>query len=99
MPRTVRTKKLLVLFRSPRTWRISVNRCCIAQYIVDDEFDPVFIEGEFGKESLDAEFVRGREVLVTRGWQRLQKLKDSDLPILEYPLPEVVERIKQSSGG
>ncbi len=71
----------------------------LAQYIVADGFAPVVVEGPFDKRTLDAEFVREREQLVTRGWQRLQELPGLGLPIIEYPLPEVVERIKARSVG
>ena len=61
----------------------------LAQFIVDDRFVPVFLEGDFDKRQLDPVFVSEREQLVTRGWQRLQELRDSTLPIIDYPLDEV----------
>lgn len=63
----------------------------LAQFIVDDRFPPIVIEGEFDKRHLDAKYVRQREALVTRGWRRLQELLTTtrDMPITEYPLPEV----------
>jgi hypothetical protein len=63
-------------------------RCnpALAQFIVDDGFEPVAVEGPFDKRALDAEFVRQREQLVTRGWQRLRELMNAGLPISEYPL-------------
>ena len=66
-------------------------RChaALAQFIVDDAFSPVRIEGEFDKRHLDPSFVREREILITRGWRRLREVQGSDLPITEYPLPEV----------
>ncbi len=71
-------------------------RCnpALSQYIVDDQFKPVIIEGDFDKRQLDPTFVRQQETLVTRGWQRLQELMTLDLPIIEYPLPEVREKIR-----
>ncbi len=60
-----------------------------AQFIVDEEFDPVAIDGPFDKRQLDAEFVRERENLMTRGWRRLQEVAALSIPIAEYPLPEV----------
>ncbi len=67
-------------------------RCnpALAQFIVDADFEPVAVEGPFDKRQLDAEYVRQREALVTRGWRRLVEL-DHRRPdtILEYPLPEV----------
>src|SRR6202008_4155429 len=63
-------------------------RCnpALAQFIVDEEFAPVVVEGALDKRNLDAAFVRERQVLVTRGWRRLRELVGSELSILEYPL-------------
>lgn len=63
-------------------------RCnpAVAQYIVDPAFAPVPCHGPFAKANLDAEFVAREEQRVTRGWQRLQELPGSGLPIEEYPL-------------
>ena len=71
----------------------------LAQYIVADDFEPVVCEGPFSKESLDRHHVRQQEQLTTRGWQRLQQLAMQDIPIIEYPLPEVAEQIKKRSPG
>jgi hypothetical protein len=66
-------------------------RCdpALAQFIVDDEFEPVLAEGMFDKRQLDADYVRQREQLVTRGWRRLREVMGQELTILDYPLPEV----------
>lgn len=69
----------------------------LSQYIVDEDFEAVVVESEFDKRQLDLEFVNRQEQLVTRGWRRLQELQHLDLPILEYPLPEVVAKIKTNS--
>ena len=71
----------------------------LAQFIVADDFDPVVIDGDFDKRRLDAAFVRQREELVTRGYQRLKELHkmSRDTPILEYPLPEVRETFQRQS--
>lgn len=69
----------------------------LAQYIVDDDFEPVIVEGDFAKQSLDAEFVAQQEQLVTRGWRRLQELAGREAPIIEYPLPEVAAKIRSST--
>lgn len=70
----------------------------LAQFIVDPAFEPVVVEGGFDKRQLDPDFVAERERLLTRGWRRLQELaKTSDVSMLEYPLPEVVQRLKASS--
>jgi hypothetical protein len=75
-------------------------RCnpALAQFIVDDRFAPVSIEGDFDKRRLDPRFVRDREALITRGWRRLQEVVKLGIPIIEYPLPEVVERIRARNG-
>ncbi|MBC19057.1 MAG: hypothetical protein CMJ74_02200 [Planctomycetaceae bacterium] len=61
----------------------------VAQFIVDDEFSPITATGDFNKRNMDRCYVAEQEKLITRGWQRLCKLVDSDIPIIEYPLPEV----------
>ncbi len=74
-------------------------RCnpALAQFIVADNFPPVVVEGPFDKRQLDPAFVRERERLVTRGWQRLREVAQREIPIIEYPLPEVLEAIKRRS--
>jgi hypothetical protein len=57
-----------------------------AQFIVDEQFEPVLVDGPFDKRRLEPEDVRRREDLVTRGWRRLQELRGMNLPISEYPL-------------
>lgn len=72
----------------------------LAQYIVDAKFQPaVVVEGPFDKRTLDAAYVREQEQLVTRGYVRLQELAGLDLPIIDYPLPEVRARLERESGG
>ncbi|MGD9633861.1 MAG: hypothetical protein AB7G28_08470 [Pirellulales bacterium] len=72
----------------------------LAQYVVADEFAPVVVEGPFDKRTLDMGFVRDQETLVTRGYRRLQEIVRLGLAtIIEYPLPEVMERIKARSFG
>lgn len=68
-----------------------------AQFIVDPDFAPVAVEGPFAKAQLDAEDVRRREDLTTRGWRRLQELKQLGLPVSEYPLPDVLARQRARS--
>jgi hypothetical protein len=60
-----------------------------AQFIVDERFPPMTVEGPFDKRNLDPEYVRSQEDLVTRGWQRLQEVAGLGISISEYPLPEV----------
>ena len=61
----------------------------LAQFIVDDDFEPVVVDGPFDKRQLDPAYVRAQELLLTRGWRRLCEVRGSELPILEYPLLEV----------
>ncbi|MCC7086736.1 MAG: hypothetical protein IT427_17180 [Pirellulales bacterium] len=61
----------------------------LAQFIVDDDFEPVMVEGAFDKRQLDASYVRERETLITRGWRRLKEIAGLELPIIDSPLPEV----------
>ena len=70
----------------------------LAQFIVDAEFSAVAAEGDFRKELLDSQFVKERETLITRGWRRLKELATLEgLSILEYPLPEVCERMRREA--
>jgi len=63
-------------------------RCnpALAQFIVDDCFEPVFVEGSFDKRTLDSSEVVLREKLVTKGWKRLCVVKSKQLAISEFPL-------------
>jgi hypothetical protein len=62
----------------------------LAQFIVDERFAPVIVDGPFDKRQLDARFVADRESLVTRGYQRLHELTGgAESAIIHYPLPEV----------
>jgi len=70
----------------------------VAQFIVDPAFEPVLCEGAFAKQQLDPAYVAEQEPRVTRGWRRLQELPTLGLPILEYPLPEVIEAWRQTAG-
>ncbi len=72
----------------------------LAQYIVADAFQPpVVVEGPFDKRQLDPNFVRDQEVLITRGYQRLREVTSLGVSIIEYPLPEVLAKIKSRSLG
>ena len=65
----------------------------LAQFIVAEGFEPVVVEGFFGKDQLDPEFVAGEEARVTAGYLRLREVFGVEgLPITEYPLPGVMER-------
>jgi hypothetical protein len=73
-------------------------RCnpALAQFIVDERFEPLVAQGPFDKRQLDPDYVRQREILVTRGWRRLLELRGHELSILEYPLPEVRARLQDN---
>lgn len=64
----------------------------LAQFIVDERFEPVTLEGDFDKRTLDPDYVRQREQMITRGYLRLLELAKLDLPIVDYPLPEVRQK-------
>ena len=66
-----------------------------AQFIMDERFEPVVVEGPFDKRRLDPASVREQEALVTRGWRRLQEVSGQQIPIIDYPLPEVRARLEQ----
>ena len=66
-----------------------------AQFIVDAEFGPVTVEGPFDKRRLDPAYVAAQELLVTRGWRRLREVVGMQIPINEYPLPEVCARLAE----
>ena len=63
-------------------------RCnpAVAQYIVDERFEPVACAGPFDKRHLDRDFVAAEEARVTRGWRRLQDIPRLGLSVAEYPL-------------
>jgi hypothetical protein len=69
-------------------------RCnpALAQFIVDDAFEPATCPSVFDKRQLDATFVREQEKRVSRAWRRLQEIPRLGVAIPEYPLPEVQAR-------
>jgi hypothetical protein len=67
----------------------------LAQFIVDPAFPRVHCVGAFARENLDPAYVAEEEQRVTRGWRRLQELPALGLPIIEYPLPEVRQRLSE----
>jgi hypothetical protein len=71
----------------------------LAQYIISDDFEPIAVDGPFDKRQLDRAFVRDQETLVTRGWHRLKEVTALGIPIIEYPLPEVLAKIKARTIG
>jgi len=69
----------------------------LAQFIIDDEFPRVSVEGDFDKRRLDPSHVASKEQLLTRGWRRLRQLAGMDVPITEYPLPEVQAELERKA--
>ena len=69
----------------------------LAQFIVDPKFVAVHVDDGFGKEQLDVEYVAQREALVTRGWRRLQEIHGQEMAIIDYPLPEIKDRLKREA--
>ena len=73
-----------------------------SQFIVNDDFPSVVVEGPFNKRELDSDDVERREARVTRAWQRLQDVQELGIPISEYPLTatnrETVSRDHSADG-
>ncbi len=69
----------------------------LAQFIVDNEIGTVAVEDGFGKDLLDTAYVQEREALVTRGWKRLREIHGHEMAIIDYPLPEIKERLKREA--
>ena len=65
-----------------------------AQFIVDERFEAMAVEGPLDKRQLDAEDVVRREDLVTRGWQRLQEVAVEGLAIDDYRLEDVAPDVE-----
>ncbi|OYP29797.1 hypothetical protein [Rhodopirellula sp. MGV] len=68
----------------------------LAQFICDDRFEPVVVDGPMAKSGLDHDFVSERTQLVSAGYRRLLEIIewDGDRDMTEYPLPGVVERYR-----
>lgn len=60
----------------------------LAQFIVDDSFPSMTMDGPFSKTNLDPAEAARMEDLITRGWRRLQAVRGMGLAISEYPLKE-----------
>jgi hypothetical protein len=63
-----------------------------AQFIVDERFAPVECPGIFAKAGLDSQHVAEQEARITRAWRRLQEIPTLGISIVEYPLPEAIEK-------
>ena len=57
-----------------------------AQFIVDEAFDPVVMDGPFAKAGLDPAYVAEEEERISAGYRRLCELAARRDSILEYPL-------------
>ena len=68
----------------------------LAQFIDDDSFAPVVVEGEMSRSALDPLFVRSRVELVSRGYRRLLEIAatEGDRDVTGYPLPEAIEKYR-----
>lgn len=62
----------------------------LAQFILDDGFPPITMDGPFAKGNLDAAEATRLEELITRGWRKLQEVRSLGVPISEYPLEKEV---------
>lgn len=58
----------------------------LAQFIVDERFEPAKCDGPFGKTFLDASYVLDEERRVTAAWRRLQEIPTLGIPVTDYPL-------------
>ena len=61
-----------------------------AQFIQDEHFETVVVDGPMSLQELDKDFVSERRDLITRGFRRLHEISrwQGDRDITEYPLPE-----------
>ncbi|MDM4016338.1 hypothetical protein [Roseiconus lacunae] len=68
----------------------------LAQFIDDEDFAPIAVDGGMSKSQLDEDFVTERTRLITAGYRRLQEIIgwDGDRDLTEYPLPEVADRYR-----
>jgi hypothetical protein len=68
----------------------------LAQFIDDQRFESVTVDGPMAIEHLDKAFVAERTEWVTRGFQRLHEIIswDGDRDITAYPLPEALQRYR-----
>ncbi len=66
----------------------------LAQFIDDERFSAVLMDGDFDRRQLDQRFATDRAELVSRGYRRLHELqkKRTSPTVQEYPLPEVIAR-------
>jgi hypothetical protein len=78
-------------------------RCnpALAQFIVDESFEPLVADGPFAKTALDPAYVAAEESRVSAGFRRLRELAAAEREgtILEYPLAESGGAPGRSGGG
>lgn len=69
----------------------------LAQFVEHEQFEPVQVEGDFDRRTMDPAFVRERVELISRGYARLVELqkKRKGLTIHDYLLPEFAGRWSQ----
>ncbi len=64
----------------------------LAQFIRDERFPLVVVEGPMSTSKLDPEYVRQRTAWVTRGYARLWEIRElltrQEVSILDFPLSE-----------
>lgn len=68
----------------------------LAQFIEDESFPVVVADGQWSKHQLDADYVKARTALVSRGYARLREIAETegDRDITEYPLPEMIQKYR-----
>ena len=68
----------------------------LAQFIEHPDFEPVVLGDDFSRSHLDADFVRRRVALLTRGYQRLLEIAgdESNRDVTAYPLPEAIDKYR-----
>lgn len=68
----------------------------LAQFIEHEAFEPVVVEGQFGRQGLDQDYCRDRTRLVSRGYARLLAIAATEevRDVTAYPLPEAIERYR-----
>lgn len=69
----------------------------LAQFIEHELFAPVCVEGDLSRRGLDANFVKQRVELVSRGYARLLQIaaSDGDRDVTSYPLPEAIAKYRR----
>ncbi|WP_145278017.1 hypothetical protein [Planctomycetes bacterium SV_7m_r] len=63
----------------------------LAQFIEDQRFEPLIVDGPLDRRTLDAAFASQRTELVSRGYRRLHEIlqQETDLDMRDYPLADV----------